>query len=94
MLTVGGSWNRAGRFEDEIASSTQTTGTDAVEYVDLFVNAELSEDMTLRLAAENIGQAQKDQEKLTYNADGSLNSSEVTREYSEPLYSASLEVRW
>ena len=94
VFTVGGGWNKAGRFEDEIGSSTQTTGTDAVEFVDLFLNAELSKDMTLRLAAENIGQAEKDQEKLTYNADGSLKSREVTSEYSEPLYSASLEVRW
>lgn len=94
MLTVGGSWNKAGDFEDEIGNSNESTRTEAVEFFDLFVNAELSDDITLRMAAENIGQAQKDQEKLTYNGDGSLKNREVNQEYSEPLYSMSLEIRW
>lgn len=94
VLTVGGSWNKAGDFEDEIGNSNESTSTTEVEFFDLFVNANLTDDMTLRLAAENIGQAQKDQEKRAYNADGSLKNREVTQEYSEPLYSMSLEIRW
>lgn len=93
-LTIGGSWNKAGDFEDEIGNNNESTRVAAFEYVDLFVNADLSDSMTLRLAAENIGQARKDQEKLSYNADGSLKNREINRDYSEPLYSLSLEVRW
>ena len=72
VLTVGGSWNKVGDFEEEIGKSTESTRFDSVEYFDLFVNANLTDSLTLRLAAENIGQAQKDQEKRTYNAYGSL----------------------
>lgn len=94
VLTVGGSWNKAGDFDDEIGNSNESTHTSEVEYFDLFVNANLTDDMPLRLAAENIGQAQKNQEKRAYNADGSLKNREVTQEYSETLYSMSLEIRW
>ena len=94
VLTVGGSWNKVGDFEEEIGKSTESTRFDSVEYFDLFVNANLTDSLTLRLAAENIGQAQKDQEKRTYNADGSLKNREVNQEYSEPLYSMSLEISW
>ncbi|MBG0843723.1 TonB-dependent receptor [Pseudomonas chengduensis] len=94
-LTVGGNWNKSGAYEDELSGSNgDSTKMDAIEYVDLFVNAELSAATTLRLAAENIGRAQKDQQKLSYNANGTLKNREDTREYSEPLYSMSVEIRW
>jgi len=93
-LTLGGSWNKAGDFADEIGNNNERTRVAAVQYLDLFVNAELHDSLTLRLAAENIGQARKDQEKLSFNGDGSLKSREINREYSEPLYSLNLEVRW
>jgi len=94
VLTLGGSWNKAGDFEDEIGNSGESTRAAEVEYLDLFVNANLTDSVTLRLAAENIGKAQKDQEKRSYNPDGSLKNREVTQEYSEPLYSMSLEISW
>lgn len=92
-ITIGGSWNKSGDYEDE-ETLVEAKRQGRIEYIDLFLNANLTKELTLKLSAENIAGAEKDEKKFTYNNDGSYKGKEKTNEKSEPLYTATVVMRW